>query len=111
MLICWAKENPSVAAWLSTPNGQRSARWLEVGRDGGQLGEGVGAERIMHPATFLAIGHEAGVLEHFQMEGETRLCDIEGLLQVAHATLAVVQHLDDREARLVGQRVEELGRS
>jgi hypothetical protein len=32
-------------------------------------------------------------------------------LQVAHAALAVVQHLDDRETRLVRESMKELGRS
>ena len=111
MLICWTGENRSVAACVAASNGQRSARWLEVGRDGCELSEGVSAERVVNPATFLSIGHEASVLEHFQMERQTRLRDVESILEVAHAALAVVQHLDDREACLVGQGVKELGRS
>jgi hypothetical protein len=35
------------------------------------------------------------------MKGQSGLGDVECILQVAHATLAVVQHLDDRETRLV----------
>jgi hypothetical protein len=42
------------------------------------------------------------------MERQSRLRNVERVLEIADAAFAVVQHLDDGQARLVGQGVEEL---
>src|SRR5919112_6259850 len=73
-----------------------------------RLAEGVGSERVVRPATLAAIGDEPRVLEHLEMEGEPRLRGVERLLQVADAALAVAQHLEHRQPRLVGEGVEEV---
>jgi hypothetical protein len=42
------------------------------------------------------------------VEGEARLRGIELVLQLAHTALSAAQHLEDRETRIVGERVKEL---
>jgi hypothetical protein len=64
-------------------------------------------ELVVGPAAFLAHGHEAGVAEGLEMEGEQGLADVAVGLEIAHALLAAAKEVEDAEATGVGQGVEE----
>src|SRR5687768_4045750 len=71
-----------------------------------ELSERVGVELVVRPASLTTVGHEPGVLEHLEVEGEPGLAGVERLGEVADAALPFSQHVDDLEARLVGERLE-----
>ena len=110
-LMYCAKESESVTAGRSTPDRERSAGRFQIRDDGRQLAECVRIEGVVDPASVFPIEDQAGVLEHFQMKREARLCGVQFVLQVAHAALSVLQHREDAEASLVGEGVEKLGGS
>lgn len=65
----------------------------------------------MHPPSVFPIDHHASVLEHFEMKRQPGLGGVERVLQLAHASLAILEHVHDRQARFVGKRMKELGGS
>src|SRR5690348_6752809 len=62
------------------------------------LAQRAGHDAVVRPPSLLPVGHEPGLAQHLEMEGEPRLRRLEPLLQVADALLPIAQHLEDLEA-------------
>jgi len=50
---------------------------------------------VVRPASLSPIVHDAGILEHLEMERQPRLRRVERVLQLADAALAADEQLDD----------------
>src|SRR5215207_6330378 len=103
------KKPGSIAARSHPQDGEPALPGLQRHGEVVHLAEGFGGDAVVRPAPLLPVLHEPGVLEHAQVEREARLRGLEPGLQVADALLAAAQLLEDAEARLVGERVEERG--
>src|SRR5207245_2629265 len=57
--------------------------------------ERVGAEGVMHPASLAPVGHQPGVLQRLQVNGEPALRRVEHVLQLAHAAFSVGEQAHD----------------
>lgn len=101
------KGGPSSAAGARGTDRQGAAARLEPDDGVVDLGEGFGGDAVVHPAALAAILDELGVAQHTQVERQAGLCRIERVLQVADATLAIAQHVEDRQTRGIRQGVEE----
>src|SRR5438045_3501380 len=73
--------------------------------------ECIGHQLVMDPAPILAVAHDPSVLEHTEVKRKSRLCSIESIGELAHATLTFAEQLDNAEPGLVGQGMKELDRA
>src|SRR5215208_1193053 len=71
------------------------------------LGERLGHDGVIGPATLAPVLDQTRVLEDLEVERELRLRGVEIFLQVADAPLAASQQLHDGESDWIGQCVEE----
>ena len=71
------------------------------------FGQGVGVQRVVHPAALPTIGDQARVLQHLQVKRQPGLRGIERIGEIADAALAHPEALEDREPGAVGQGVEQ----
>src|SRR5688500_8619718 len=100
------KKKRSAAAGLT--NGQLAGGRLHVTQQLLQLGERFAIEMVVHPAAFLAVVHEPGVLEDLQMERKARLRRVQQIGEIADTLLTAPEPLHDCQARFVGERVKQL---
>ncbi len=63
--------------------------------------ERVLVELVVHPSTLLAVGHDPGVLQHFEMKGQSRLRRVQCAGEITDAPLSLSEKPDYLEARLV----------
>jgi hypothetical protein len=73
----------------------------------GDRGHGLGPQRVERPTSSAAVGHEAGIAEHAEMEGEERLPQLEVGLQITDAALTVGEHVDNPKTSLISQSAEQ----
>jgi hypothetical protein len=78
------------AAAASPPRLWRGKRLDQVGG----FTERLGVERVVHPATLAAIGHQPSLLEDPEVKGESRLRGVEVIGEFADAALASAQALE-----------------
>lgn len=69
--------------------------------------EGFGLEAVVHPAALLAIGQQAGLLQHLEVERQLRLAQPQLGGKVADAAFVASQGLDHLEAQGVGKGLEQ----
>ena len=62
----------------------------------GHFSQGIGVERVVHPATFATVGDQTGLLQHLQVERQPRLGGVERVREVADAPFTQAQALEDR---------------
>src|SRR2546425_6126814 len=79
---------------------------LRVGRD---LVQRLALETVEHPPSLATIADQSSVLQHFEMKGETRLRDLEYLLELADAAFFVRQHLHDLHPGFISQGMKPAG--
>src|SRR6185437_6722809 len=112
MLMDWSKKNSVTALTLPAtgrdPNGQPPPAGAKLADHLLGLLECFAVQLVVRPASFTPIVHDAGVLEHLEVERQPRLRRIEGVLQLADASLATHQQLDYADTGLVRKRVEYL---
>ena len=65
---------------------------------------------VMHPQPFLAADHQSPLPEIRQMAGHRGLRQVERLMQVADADLAVRQQIQQPQPHRIGERLEEFDR-
>ena len=85
---------------------QTLARLLERFEGCEHLVEHIQVQGVVHPATFLSIADDPGILERAQVKRKERLPHSQRPGQVADALFAVPQAVDDLQARLIGQGME-----
>ena|SRR5438105_3589950 len=73
--------------------------------------EGFRDKLVVNPPPVLAVANDSRVFEDAKMERQTRLRSVEGVGQLADATLSFAEQLDDLESRLVGEGVKKLDRA
>ncbi len=61
------------------------------------LGQRIGVQSVIHPATFPPVRHQAGILQDLEMERQPRLRRLERIGEVADAPLAEPEALQDGE--------------
>lgn len=71
--------------------------------------EGVRGQGIVRPTPFLSHGHEPGVAQGLEMEGEQGLGAVECGLEIADALLTLSEQVENPEAADVGEGVKERG--
>ena len=64
------------------------------------------AERIVNPLAILAGADKSGVQQDAHMMGQRGLADLERLLQLAGAALAILEKMKNRQSILVAHRLE-----
>lgn len=73
--------------------------------------ERLGSDAVVRPAAFLSIEHQSRILQHTEVERESRLSGVEVVLEIADALFPAPKLLEDAESRLIGQRMKELRRA
>src|SRR3954471_1992309 len=108
MLIFGRTESRSAAAGPSLHRRRcRCQRFHQLAH----LGQGIHVQGVVHPTSLASVGDQSGILQHFQVEGQSRLGGIEGLGEIADAALASAKALQDREPGLVRESVKQDRRS
>src|SRR5580765_1544577 len=85
---------------------QTLARLLERFEGCEHLVQHIQVQGVVHPATFLSIADDPGILQRAQVKRKERLSHAQRPGQVADALFAVPQAVDDLQARLIGQGME-----
>ena len=67
-------------------------------------------QTVMDPQPFLAADHQSPFPEICQMAGHRGLRQVEGLMQMADADLAVRQEVQQPQPHRIGERLEEFDR-
>src|SRR5207245_1295692 len=84
---------PLIRSSLSLAAGRPATPGVPAGLHGarkcGDPFERVGVEGVIHPASLAPVGHQPGVLQRLQVNGEPALRRVEHVLQLAHAAFSV----------------------
>ena len=76
-----------------------------------QFLERFAVKRVVDPSTLPAIREKADVFQSLEMERQARLAGVKRAGQVANTLFTICELVKDTKACLIGERVEDAGRS
>jgi hypothetical protein len=85
--------------------------WLHLRDEALDLIEYFRFQLVVNPPSVLSVAHNPGVLENAKMERQTRLRRVQRIGELADASFAIPEQLNDVEPSLIGERVKELDRA